>query len=154
MSEMYTHRHTKFLRKLHGVVIFYPVFSFLGVVKMVGSANNSLDFWFSGGTRNGQSRQIVRDVHPPTYQIFAKIAWLGNFLSSIFLPRCCLNGRLYHITAWISGFQVALRIGRVVRLSEMYTLGHTKFLPKLHGWVIFYPVFSFPGVVKMVGSVK
>ena len=58
------------------------------------------------------------------------------------------------ITAWISGLQVALRIVRVVRLSEMYTLRHTKFLPKSHGWVIFYPVFSFPGVVKMVGSVK
>ena len=78
-------------------VIFYPVFSFPGVVKMVGFCQ---------------------------------------------------------ITAWISGFQVALRIGRVVRLSEMYTLLHTKFLPKLHGWVIFYQVFSFPGVVKMVVSVK
>ena len=89
LSEMYTLQHTKFLPKSHGWVIFYPVFSFPGVVKMVVLSNNSLDFWFPGGARNWQSHQIVRDVHPPTYQIFAKIAWLGNFLSSILLPRCC-----------------------------------------------------------------
>ena len=49
---------------------------------------------------------------------------------------------------------MALGIGTVVRLSEIYTLLHIKFLPKSHGWVIFYPVFSFPDVVKKVGSVK
>ena len=51
-------------------------------------SNNSLHFWFPGGAMNWQSRQIVRDVPPVTYQIFAKITWLGNFLSSILLPRC------------------------------------------------------------------
>ena len=97
-----------------------------------------MDFWFPGGAKNWHSHLIVRDVHLLTYQNFAKIAWLGNFLSSILLPRCYYNGRFCQITAWISDFQVALTIGRVIRLSEMYTFRHTKFLPKSHGWVIFY----------------
>ena len=97
LSDIYTLQHTKFLPKSHGWVIFYQVFYFPGVVKMVGFCQ---------------------------------------------------------ITAWISGFHVVLRTGRVIRLSEMYTLQHTKCLPKSHGWVIFYRVVFFLGFVKMLGSVK
>ena len=52
-----------------------------------------------------------------------------------------------------SGFQVALGIDKNVRLSEMFLLRHTKFWPKLHGPLIFYLVFSFPGTGKRVDAV-
>ena len=55
--------------------------------------------------------------------------------------------------ARISGFQVVLGIDKNVRLSEMFLLPHTKFWPKLHGPLIFYLVFSFPGTGKRVDAV-
>ena len=101
----------------------------------------------------GQKCPIVRDVPSSTYQILAQIAWSVNFLSSVLLPRNRKKGRCCHKMARISGFQVALGIDKNVRLSEMFLLPHTKFWPKLHGPLIFYLVFSFPGTGKRVDAV-
>ena len=174
-------------------------------------SQNRLDFWFPDSAGHWQKCQIITDVPSSTYQIFAKIAWFINFLSSILPPnnkkkgRCChkmalisgfqmalgidknvrllqifllwhtkflsklhgsinflssiflpmnrKKGRCCHKMAQISGFQVVLGIDKNVRLSEMFLLWHTKFLPKLHGSLIFYLVFSFPGTRKRVDAV-
>ena len=55
---------------------------------------------------------------------------------------------------WISGFQVVIKnwqSHQVIR--DVHHLRYQIF-EKKHGWVIFYQVFSFPGIVKMEGSVK
>ena len=116
-------------------------------------SQNGPDFWFPGGTGHWQKCPIVRDVPSSTYQILAQIAWSVNFLSSVLLPRNRKKGRCCHKMARISGFQVALGIDKNVRLSEMFLLPHTKFWPKLHGPLIFYLVFSFPGTGKRVDAV-
>ena len=113
---------------------------------------NGPDFWFPGGTGHWQKCQIVGDVPSSTYQILAQIAWSINFLSSILLPRNRKEGRCCHKMARISGFQVTLGIDKNVRLSEMFLLQHTKFWPKLHGPLISYLVFSFPGTGKRVDA--
>ena len=116
-------------------------------------SQNGPDFWFPGGAGHWQKCPIVRDVPSSTYQILAQIAWSVNFLSSVLLPRNRKKGRCCHKMARISGFQVALGIDKNVRLSEMFLLPHTKFWPKLHGPLIFYLVFSFPGTGKRVDAV-
>ena len=128
-----------------GSLIFYLVFSFPGTGKRVDAV--------TGGAGHWQKCQIVRDVPSSTYQIFAKIAWFINFLSSILLPRNRKKGKCCHQMTQISGFQVVLGIDKNVRLSEMFLLWHTKFWPKLHGSLIFYLVFSFPGTGKRVDAV-
>ena len=116
-------------------------------------SQNGPDFWYPGGTGHWQKCPIVRDVPSSTYQILAQIAWSVNFLSSVLLPRNRKKGRCCHKMARLSGFQVALGIDKNVRLSEMFLLPHTKFWPKLHGLLIFYLVFSFPGTGKRVDAV-
>ena len=116
-------------------------------------SQNGPDFWFPGGAGHWQKCPIVRDVPSSTYQILAQIAWSVNFLSSVLLPRNRKKGRCCHKMARISGFQVALGIDKNVRLSEMFLLPHTKFWPKLHGPLIYYLVFSFPGTGKRVDAV-
>ena len=138
--------HTKFWPKLHGPLIFYLV-----LLPRNRKKGSMVDFWLGAG--HWQKCPIVRDVPSSTYQILAQIAWSVNFLSSVLLPRNRKKGRCCHKMARISGFQVALGIDKNVRLSEMFLLPHTKFWPKLHGPLIFYLVFSFPGTGKRVDAV-
>ena len=132
-------------------------------------SQNGPDFWFPGGAGHWQKCPIVRDVPSSTYQILAQIAWSVNFLSSVLLPRNRKKGRCCHKMARISGFQVVRLLGIDVKMSdcqrflvsrwrwvpssEMFLLRHTKFWPKLHGPLIFYLVFSFPGTGKRVDAV-
>ena len=153
LSEMFLLPHTKFWPKLHGPLIFYLVFSFPGTGKRVDAVTKWPGFLVSRWRWALTKMSDCQRCSFFTYQILAQIAWSVNFLSSVLLPRNRKKGRCCHKMARISGFQVALGIDKNVRLSEMFLLPHTKFWPKLHGPLIFYLVFSFPGTGKRVDAV-
>ena len=154
LSEMFLLPHTKFWPKLHGPLIFLSSV-LLPRNRKKGRCCHKMarisGFQVALGIdKNVRLSEMFLLRHT---QILAQIAWSVNFLSSVLLPRNRKKGRCCHKMARISGFQVALGIDKNVWLSEMFLLPHTKFWPKLHGPLIFYLVFSFPGTGKRVDAV-